>query len=162
MTIIDSQFYIIDSLSLDVSFEWNANLVVAWLYVKDTETLFSFLPGSQKLKRTPQIQDQTAAASSVFWLVYYSCSLMPSVDMATWLRDSILTVLPPNAHFSSYEIKAHGWADSMPKSPSSEKKTLSKLDTPPPPWQNLLYPCMCTLIVWLLTTCEISVCYKFM
>ena len=28
---IDSQFYIIDSLSLDVSFEWNANLVVAWL-----------------------------------------------------------------------------------------------------------------------------------
>ena len=32
MTIIDSQFYIIDSLSLDVSLEWNANLVVAWLY----------------------------------------------------------------------------------------------------------------------------------
>ena len=31
MTIIDSQFYIIDSLSLDVSLEWNANLVVAWL-----------------------------------------------------------------------------------------------------------------------------------
>ena len=28
MTIIDSQFYIIDSLSLDVSLEWNANLVV--------------------------------------------------------------------------------------------------------------------------------------
>ena len=28
----NSQFYIIDSLSLDVSFEWNANLVVAWLY----------------------------------------------------------------------------------------------------------------------------------
>ena len=32
-TIIDSQFYIIDSLSLDVLFAWNANLVVAWLYV---------------------------------------------------------------------------------------------------------------------------------
>ena len=31
MTIIDSQLYIIDSLSLDVSLEWNANLVVAWL-----------------------------------------------------------------------------------------------------------------------------------
>ena len=31
ITIIDSQFYIIDSLSLDVSLEWNANLVVAWL-----------------------------------------------------------------------------------------------------------------------------------
>ena len=31
MTILDSQFYIIDSLSLDVSFEWNAKLVVAWL-----------------------------------------------------------------------------------------------------------------------------------
>ena len=31
MTIIDSHFYIIDSLSLDVSLEWNANLVVAWL-----------------------------------------------------------------------------------------------------------------------------------
>ena len=29
MRIIDSQFYIIDSLSLDVSLEWNANLVVA-------------------------------------------------------------------------------------------------------------------------------------
>ena len=29
MTIIDSQFYIIDSLFLDVSLEWNANLVVA-------------------------------------------------------------------------------------------------------------------------------------
>ena len=27
----NSQFYIIDSLSLDVSLEWNANLVVAWL-----------------------------------------------------------------------------------------------------------------------------------
>ena len=25
------QFYIIDSLSFDVSLEWNANLVVAWL-----------------------------------------------------------------------------------------------------------------------------------
>ena len=33
MPIIDSQFYIIDSLSLDVSLEWNANLVVAWLYL---------------------------------------------------------------------------------------------------------------------------------
>ena len=33
MTIIDSQFDIIDSLSLDVSLEWNANLVVAWLYL---------------------------------------------------------------------------------------------------------------------------------
>ena len=32
MTIIDSQFYINDSLSLDVSLEWNANLVVALLY----------------------------------------------------------------------------------------------------------------------------------
>ena len=31
ITIIDSQFYIIDSLTLDVSLEWNANLVVAWL-----------------------------------------------------------------------------------------------------------------------------------
>ena len=30
MTIIDSHFYIIDSLSLDDSFEWNTNLVVAW------------------------------------------------------------------------------------------------------------------------------------
>ena len=35
MTIIDSQFYIIDSLSLDISLEWNANLVVAWLYLAD-------------------------------------------------------------------------------------------------------------------------------
>ena len=32
MIIIDHQFYIIDSLSLDVSLEWNAKLVVAWLY----------------------------------------------------------------------------------------------------------------------------------
>ena len=32
ITIIDSQFYIIDSLSLDVSLEWNANFAVAWLY----------------------------------------------------------------------------------------------------------------------------------
>ena len=31
MTIIGSQFYIIDSLSIDVSLEGNANLVVAWL-----------------------------------------------------------------------------------------------------------------------------------
>ena len=31
MTIIDSQFYIIDSLSVDVSLELNANLVIAWL-----------------------------------------------------------------------------------------------------------------------------------
>ena len=29
---IDSQIYIIDSLSLDVLLELNANLVVAWLY----------------------------------------------------------------------------------------------------------------------------------
>ena len=35
MTIIDSQFYIIDSLSLDVSLEWNDNLVVVWLYVEN-------------------------------------------------------------------------------------------------------------------------------
>ena len=34
MTIIDSQFYIVDSLSLDVSLEWNAKLVVALLYYK--------------------------------------------------------------------------------------------------------------------------------
>ena len=33
MTIIDSQLYVIGSLSLDVTLEWNANLVVAWLYV---------------------------------------------------------------------------------------------------------------------------------
>ena len=32
MTIIESQFYIIDSLSLDVQFEKNANSVFAWLY----------------------------------------------------------------------------------------------------------------------------------
>ena len=32
MTIIDSQFYIIDSLSLHVTLELNAKLVVAWLY----------------------------------------------------------------------------------------------------------------------------------
>ena len=31
ITIIDSQFYIIDSLSLDVSLESNAKLEVAWL-----------------------------------------------------------------------------------------------------------------------------------
>ena len=31
ITIIDSQFYIVDSLSLDVSLESNADLVVAWL-----------------------------------------------------------------------------------------------------------------------------------
>ena len=30
MSMIDSKFCIIDSLSLDVSLEWNANLVVAW------------------------------------------------------------------------------------------------------------------------------------
>ena len=48
MTIIDSQFYIIDSLSLDVSLEWNANLVVAWLQLSDVQcsvfyiTLFMF------------------------------------------------------------------------------------------------------------------------
>ena len=36
MAIIDSQLYIIDSLSLDVSSEWNANLVVAWLYTPDS------------------------------------------------------------------------------------------------------------------------------
>ena len=34
ITTIDSQFYIIDSLSLDVSFGWNAKLVVAWLLVQ--------------------------------------------------------------------------------------------------------------------------------
>ena len=33
MTVIDSQFHIIDSCSLDVSLEWNAKLLVAWLYV---------------------------------------------------------------------------------------------------------------------------------
>ena len=33
MTIIDSQFYIINTLSLDVSLEGNANLVVSWLYM---------------------------------------------------------------------------------------------------------------------------------
>ena len=33
MTVIDSQLYIIGSLSLDVSLEYNAELVVAWLYV---------------------------------------------------------------------------------------------------------------------------------
>ena len=33
MTIIDNQFYIIDSLSKDVSLELNAKLVVAWLYL---------------------------------------------------------------------------------------------------------------------------------
>ena len=32
MTITARQFYIIDSLSLDVSLECNAKLVVAWLY----------------------------------------------------------------------------------------------------------------------------------
>ena len=31
ITIIDSWFNIIDSLSLDGSLEWNANLVIAWL-----------------------------------------------------------------------------------------------------------------------------------
>ena len=31
ITITDSHFYIIDSLSFDVSLECNANLVVAWL-----------------------------------------------------------------------------------------------------------------------------------
>ena len=36
MTIIDTQFYIIDSLSLDVSLGLNAYLVVAWLYVSVT------------------------------------------------------------------------------------------------------------------------------
>ena len=33
MTIIDKQFYIINTLSLDVSLEGNANLVVSWLYM---------------------------------------------------------------------------------------------------------------------------------
>ena len=32
MAIIDSQFYSIDSLFWDVWLEWNAILVVAWLY----------------------------------------------------------------------------------------------------------------------------------
>ena len=52
ITIIDSQFYIIDSLSLDVSLEWNANLVVAWLYkhldwetTANRSTLFKQLVG---------------------------------------------------------------------------------------------------------------------
>ena len=31
MTIVDSQFYIIGSLYLDISLERNANLVVAWV-----------------------------------------------------------------------------------------------------------------------------------
>ena len=31
ITIIDSQFYIIDSLSLDVSLEYNVNFEVSWL-----------------------------------------------------------------------------------------------------------------------------------
>ena len=31
MTIIESHFYIIDSLSLDVSLEFNAKLLIAWL-----------------------------------------------------------------------------------------------------------------------------------
>ena len=31
MTIKDSQFYIIDNLTLDVSLEWNADLLVACL-----------------------------------------------------------------------------------------------------------------------------------
>ena len=39
MTIIDSQFYIIDILSLDVSLEWNANFVVAWLYILNICTI---------------------------------------------------------------------------------------------------------------------------
>ena len=33
MTTIDSQFYITESLSLDVSLKRNSNLVVAWLYI---------------------------------------------------------------------------------------------------------------------------------
>ena len=33
VTIIDSQFYVIYSLSLDGSLEWNAKLMVAWLFV---------------------------------------------------------------------------------------------------------------------------------
>ena len=32
MTILDCLFYAFDSLSLDVSLELNANLVVAWMY----------------------------------------------------------------------------------------------------------------------------------
>ena len=41
MTIIDSQFYIIDSLSLDVSLEWNTNLVVAWLNYFQAKSFFT-------------------------------------------------------------------------------------------------------------------------
>ena len=33
MTIIQSHYHFIDSLSLDVSLEQNAEMVVAWLYV---------------------------------------------------------------------------------------------------------------------------------
>ena len=44
MTIIDSQFYITDSLSLDVSFERNANLVIVWLYkINHLRNEFDFL-----------------------------------------------------------------------------------------------------------------------
>ena len=43
MTIIDSQFYIIDSLSLDVSLEWNAKLVVAWLYVLHISWIYIYV-----------------------------------------------------------------------------------------------------------------------
>ena len=42
MTIIDNQFYIIDSLSLDVLLEWNANLVVAWLQDLIIKVLYPF------------------------------------------------------------------------------------------------------------------------
>ena len=42
---IDSQFYIIDSLSLHVLLEWNANLVVAWLYLtENTDRDIAMLP----------------------------------------------------------------------------------------------------------------------
>ena len=40
MTIIDSQFYIIVSLSFDVSLELNTNLVVACLYVYSSSTIY--------------------------------------------------------------------------------------------------------------------------
>ena len=43
MTIIDSQFYSIDSLSIYVLFEWNPNLVVAWLYVIASNELKNIL-----------------------------------------------------------------------------------------------------------------------
>ena len=52
MTIIDSQFYIFDSLSLDVSLEWNANLVIAWLwYLRSRVTIYAKTHVSTQLNR---------------------------------------------------------------------------------------------------------------